>query len=438
MFLFEKTIKVPKGVTEEAPGKPVNWKRNLIIIWISQFLSLMGFSFGIPFVPYFLQELGVKTDHELSIWVALFAAAPALTMAIFAPIWGAVADRWGRRPMLLRAYFGAAIVLSLMGSVTHPIWLVALRLMQGALTGTVSAAQTLVSAHTPTHRSGFALGTLNSAVFSGSLTGAFLGGWTAEVFGYRTAFYFSGIVMLISAGLVFFGVREHLQKRSTETNRSKSIFAGLHPGKEQLKIALPILLLMSSVMFVRQFDSSFVPLLVQRIHGGLEGAAFISGMLFSVCGIAGMLSGIVLGWLSDRVSPGKIGKWSALIAALLILPQGFTTGIGLLFVERFGLFFASGGLEPVLQIWLCKMTPEKSRGLIFGWAASARSLGWFFAPLVSGAIASLFDLSYIFIVGSVCYVILFFLIIRTVKKLNKPETAPTDEEIESSAVVPDR
>jgi DHA1 family multidrug resistance protein-like MFS transporter len=338
--------------------------------------------------------------------------------------------------MLLRAYFGAAIVLSLMGTVTHPVWLIGLRLMQGALTGTVSAAQTLVSVNTPSHRSGFALGTLNSAVFSGSLTGAFLGGWAAEVFGYRKAFYFSGIVMLISAGLVFFGVREYMPNRTKE--KIKNIFAGLHPGKEQLKVALPILLLMSSVMFVRQFDTSFVPLLVQRIHGGLEGAAFISGTLFAVCGIAGVLSGIILGWLSDRVSPGNIGKWSALAAGLLILPQGFTTCLGFLFIERFGMVFASGGLEPVMQIWLCKMTPEKSRGLIFGWAASARALGWFFAPLLSGAIASIFGLSYVFFCGSICYIILFVLIVRTVKKLNKPETQPSDAEIESPSIVPDR
>lgn len=438
MFLFEKSDNIIDEVPENPPEKPINWKRNLIIIWISQFLSLMGFSFGIPFVPYFFQELGVRSADELSIWVAFFAAAPAITMAVFAPVWGAVADRFGRRPMLLRAYFGATIVLSLMGMVTHPIWLVALRLLQGALTGTVSAAQTLVSAHTPSHRSGFALGTLNSAVFSGSLTGAFLGGWSAEVFGYRAAFYFSGIFMLISAGLVFFGVRESLPKKTRDTMKRRNFFAGLHPGKEQLKIAMPILLLMSSVMFVRQFDTSFVPLLVQRIHGGLEGAAFISGTLFAVCGIAGVLSGITLGWLSDKISPGSIGKWSALVAGLLILPQGFTTCLSFLFIERFGMFFASGGLEPVLQIWLCKMTPEKSRGLIFGWAASARALGWFFAPLVSGAIASLFGLSYIFFCGSICYIILFFLIVRTVKKLSKPETAPSDEEIERPAIVPDR
>lgn len=411
----------------EGQADTPHWKRNLGVIWIAQFLSIMGFSFGIPFAPFFFQDLGVKDPAELSMWVALFGAATPLTMAIFSPIWGALSDRMGRRPMLLRAYLGAAVVLSLMGVVTSPIWLIVLRLMQGVLTGTVTASQTLVSTHTPDRHSGMALGALNSAVFSGALTGAFIGGWTAELFGYRTAFLLSGTVMLASAVIVFFGVKESFKAPPSHPDGLiKGMISGLKPGAGQILLVLPILLLMSSVMYVKQFDASFLPLLVQDINGKLEGASMKTGSLLAVCGVAGVLSGFILGWLSDIVSPARIGKWSAFAAAMLIIPQAFIVGMGMLFGLRFGMVFASGGLEPVLQIWLSRMAPEKSKGLLFGWSASARSLGWFLAPLTGGVIVSTLGLRWLYVFAGVLYLLLIPLIAWTVRRLD--ERTPSEEE----------
>ena len=410
-----------------------NWKRNLGVIWVAQFLSIMGFSFGIPFAPFFFQELGVTNSSELSMWVALFGASTPLTMAIFSPVWGALSDRMGRRPMLLRAYLGAAVVLSLMGFVTSPIWLIVLRLMQGVLTGTVTASQTLVSAHTPSRHSGMALGALNSAVFSGALTGAFLGGWTAEFFGYRTAFCLSGSVMVASAAIVFFGVKESFKAPPRHPDGLLGgMLSGFKPGAAQIWLVLPILLLMTAVMFVKQFDSSFLPLLVQDINGKLEGASLKTGSLLAVCGGAGVISGLTLGWLADRFSPASIGKWSALAAGALIIPQAFAGCMGMLFGLRFGMVFASGGLEPVLQIWLSRMAPERSRGLLFGWSASARSLGWFMAPLAGGAVVSFFGLRWLYIVAGFLYLLLIPIIAWTARRLRNQ--IPSDEAEETIIV----
>lgn len=426
-------------MNEEPPSsesaQSVSWKRNLAFIWVAQFLSIMGFSFGLPFAPYFFQELGVKPS-ELSMWVAFFGASTPLTLAVFSPIWGALSDRFGRRPMLLRAYAGAAVILSLMGLVASPVWLIVLRLAQGVLTGTVTASQTLVSSHTPSHRSGIALGSLNSAVFSGALTGAFLGGIVAEAFGYRFAFYLSGWLMLFSALLVLFGVKESFKAPARADG--KGLFAGLKPGPAALNAAMPILLLMTTVMFVRQFDNSFIPLLVQDIHGRLEGAAVRTGTLFAICGMAGVLSGFILGWLADRVSPAKIGKWSAFCAGLLMIPQAFAGSMGTLFGARFGMVFAAGGLDPVLQIWLAKKTPEKCRGLIFGWSASARALGWFFAPLAGGLVASAFGLRYVFFFAPVLYFLLVICIGATVKRIASQEPGEDVEEEEEQTLVSER
>ena len=130
----------------------VTWKKNFIVVWFSQFLSIMGFAFAMPFAPFFMQELGVTEPAKLKMWVALFAAAAPVTLAILAPFWGLLADRYGRRIMLLRANFAAAIVVALMGTVHSAAALVGLRLFQGVFTGTVAAAQTMVSVQAPPHR----------------------------------------------------------------------------------------------------------------------------------------------------------------------------------------------------------------------------------------------------------------------------------------------
>ena len=188
------------------------WKQNLVAIWLAQFLSIAGFAFSLPFVPFYMQDLGVTDPTRLKMWVAIFGALAPLMLAIFSPIWGALADRFGRRLMLLRANFASCFLVALMGFVTNVEQLVVLRAMQGALCGTMTASQTLVSVGTPDDRGGFALGTLSAAIFSGMMFGQFIGGFFAEAIGYRQAFYVSGLILLISTLIVLFEVTEAFEK----------------------------------------------------------------------------------------------------------------------------------------------------------------------------------------------------------------------------------
>ena len=392
----------------------VNWKQNFAVIWLSQFISIMGFNFALPFAPYFIQELGVTDPVRLKMWVAVFAASTPLTLAVFSPIWGMLADRYGRRVMLLRANFAGAIVLALMGTVRSVELLILLRLMQGVFTGTMTAAQTMVSVSTPSHRSGFALGALTAAMYSGAMVGAFVGGVFADWFGFRGTFFAGGLLLLGSGLLVTFGTTEnfvrHIPEIEDERSPVRAHWADLGP-------ALPILILIVAMAGARQFDQAMLPLLVQDIHGSIQGVSIWTGSLSAFCGIAGLLAAPLLGRLADRVPPPKIGKMSALGAGLLMLPQGLAYSFLLLFGCRFGMVFCAGGLDPVFQIWLSRVTPEHKRGVVFGWAATARSMGWVVAPLVSGVVASALGIRSVFFIGSLLFFGLVPLISVVVKRL---------------------
>ena len=393
----------------------VNWKTNLVVIWISQLLSIAGFFFALPFGPYYIQELGVHDPAKIKFWVALFGAGPPLSLAIFSPIWGTLADRYGRRLMLLRANFGGVLILSLMGTVQSVEALIALRFVQGIFTGTMIAAQAMVAAYTPERRSGMALGSLSAAVYMGSMIGTFVGGMFAEYFGYRYAFFGSGILLFFAGLLVFFGAKEDfIRPKYVQPNKERRRTRTF----TDLRHVWPILVLLGAMGFTRQFDTSFFPLLVQHILGTMQGAAFWTGTISAVAAAAGFLAGIVFGRLADLFSPPKIAKFSAVFAGLFLIFHWRAQTFLFLSIARFGMTFCAGGLDPLFQIWLTKETPSEKRGTIFGWAATARSIGWFFAPIMSGLVASGFGIRSIYVVEALLFVGFLPLISWVVKILS--------------------
>jgi DHA1 family multidrug resistance protein-like MFS transporter len=393
---------------------PINWKTNFVVIWISQLLSLAGFFFALPFGPYYIQELGVHDPARIKFWVALFGAGPPLTLAIFSPIWGILADRFGRRPMLLRANFGAAVVLCAMSLVPNVETLIILRLIQGALSGTMVAAQAMVAAYTPAKRSGTALGSLSAAVYSGGMAGTFLGGMFAEYFGYRLVFLASAFLLLASGLLIFLGTRENFVRPPTELTASGK---ALKKPFSALRHVWPILILVAAMGFARQFETSFFPLLIQNMLGSLQGAAFWTGSLSAIASAAGFLAGIVFGRLADHFPPSRIAQFSAVVAGLFMFFHGLAPTFLFISVARFGMTFCAGGLDPLFQTWLAKETPPEKRGAVFGWSATARSTGWFLAPLMSGLVAAGFGIRAIYFTGAFLYVGLLPLIAWVARQL---------------------
>ena len=373
-----------------APRQPraLSWKVQMVMIWISQSLSLMGFSFSLAFAPYFIQEdLGVGIGQGLEMWVALFTSSTAVTMALAAPVWGWLADRHGKRIMLLRANFGGAACMSLMGLVTSPGVLIALRSVQGLLTGTMTAAQTFLSASVPAEKRGLAMGGLSAAVYSGTMGGAFFGGLVAKAVGYRWAFGVSGVVLVLSGLLVLLGTAEPVPTAAR----------GAEPAKEAEKkerwrvpgLVWGVLGLVFAVSLARQFDLSFLPLLVQDIHGKLDADVALWNGLVNACGsVAGLMAGVLTGWLADRMRPFALMVAGAAMAAVFSGSQMEVASFAVLFPVRFFTIFGAGTLEPALNAWIARHVEEGRQGVVFGLSSTARSVGWSIGPLLAGAVAT--------------------------------------------------
>lgn len=406
----------------DSPARFAGWRRTLAAVCVSQFLATVGFSLATPFAPFYMQrELGMTDPRLLRICIACFAAATPAMIAVFAPIWGIVGDRYGRRLMMLRANLGAGVALFAMGFVTNTPQLIALRLLQGVFSGTQIAAQALATAEAPRERTGTVLGALSATMFSAALFGSAAGGFLAEHLGCRLVFRLSGVLMLVAGSLILLLVREQHGTLASPESSARGMW---RQGWGSIRPCLPLLLAMSLLAFTRLFDKALLPLVVQRIVGGIQGASQATGFLLMLGGTAGMLAGIIAGRLADRLPPARVALVAALGCGVLMLPQGFTGNLYVLYAAHFGAVLCGGGLEPVFQTWLVRRTPESMRGTVLGWAATARAIGWTCGPLVAGAVAAATDLWQVFVAASVLYLLLLPLTLWVQRRVGHPSAAP--------------
>ncbi len=200
------------------------WKLNLYSIWFTQILSIMSFNLGMPFMVYYIQELGVHDPSQIKLLAGILSAGPALSLGIMAPVWGRLADKFGKKLMMIRAVTFGGIVMLALGLSTHVWQLVVLRLLQGVFTGTVTAAAALVASTVPENRLGYSLGFLASSTAIGSSVGPTLGGLMAEWLGYRYSFIIGSGIMFSSLLIVVFVIQD-----SNETSQSLQMLKNAHP-----------------------------------------------------------------------------------------------------------------------------------------------------------------------------------------------------------------
>ena len=410
------------GSRIRSPQGPISWRRNLNAIFVSQLLAIVAFSLRAPFLPFFLGDLGLDSPEQQALWSGYINAAGAGVMAITAPIWGMVADKRGRKPMLLRAQLAAFCTIGLMGLATEPWHLLALRMIEGALTGTVVAATALVATSTPKERLGFGLGLVQTAVFSGSALGPLFGGILADGLGYRVTF---GIAsgMMLSGGLVtLFVIKERFtpQPKGSASVPQERIW--------QLLLA-PALLSLAGVMLIIRFASSAIqpimPLFVEHLAEGISNASTLSGITLGILGVTSAISSIYLGKLGDKRGHRQILIACTLGSGLIYLPMAMAQNPYQLIVLQaiFGIF--AGGMIPAANALIAAETAPERRGVVYGLMAAAQSVGGFIGPLAGAGFAALAGFRYTFAATGIVLLALFLVLVFLWRKQPPPEELPT-------------
>lgn len=370
--------------SDPEPTEVDGWRRTLWALWAAQTVALVAFSMRTPFLPFYLGDLGAG-EAPRAWWASAIAAGGALTSAVTAPFWGVLADRVGRKPMVLRALVCGGVTVGLMAAATAPWQLFGLRLVEGATTGTVAACAALIAATVPERRLGFSLGLMQTSVFSGGAVGPLLGGFVAGWVGYRSTYGLCGALILVAALVAALAVQERFDRpaprRAGETWRARWAV-----------LLVPVVVLLVVVMFaIRAASQAMLPILPLFVsgfdHGGLTDAE-ATGLVFGVQGVASAVASLALGGLSDRFGRLRVLILSLLVAGIVYLPMALATDTWQLVVLQ-GLFgLAAGGLIPTTNALLATATDPTRRGAVFGLMTMAGSLGTLVGPLAATGVAT--------------------------------------------------
>jgi MFS transporter, DHA1 family, multidrug resistance protein len=123
----------------------ISWKRNFYTLWFAELFAIIGFHAVQPFLAYYVQEFDVESLDEALLWSGYMGSAAGFAMALSSPIWGALADRFGRKSMVVRSMVGGGLTVLFMAYADTVVELLCARFLQGALAGTVTACITMVS-----------------------------------------------------------------------------------------------------------------------------------------------------------------------------------------------------------------------------------------------------------------------------------------------------
>jgi MFS transporter, DHA1 family, multidrug resistance protein len=371
------------------------WQRTLWTVVAVQALVALARSMAYPFLALYFIELGVRSLAAVELWTGAAVSAGFFVAAVFAPFWGHLADRFGRKAMVIRATAAVSICSILLGLVTAPWEVLLLRVIMGAVSGFGAASTALVATQVPEDRLGFALGWLATADIVGSLVGPLLGGLVADhLHNYRDVFFVTAAVAALAATIAYFFVREQTVRRIEPDVQRPPFWKQLgelahHPGLAPM--FLVVLLAEGCTMGIDPIVPVFVRSLVDA-----SWIATAAGIASAATGLADMIASPWLGKRSDSLGYRRVLLISLAGAAIFTIPQGFAHNYGTFVGLRFGVGLFIGGIIPTANAWIGRLTPSAHRGQVYGVMASAAFLGMAMGPMFAAVVAARFGFTVAF------------------------------------------
>ena len=403
------------------------WKRNLFVCWFGMFVTGVGMSQIAPVLPLYIKQLGIDDTASIAQFSGIAFGVTFIISAIFSPIWGHAADKFGRKPMLLRASLGMAVVIFSMGFVQNVYQLIGLRILLGVITGYSTACTTLVATQTDREHAGFALGTLSTASIAGALLGPLIGGYIEENLSLKDVFFVTGALMLVAFVTTLFFVKESFTREDKKVISARELWKAI-PEKS-----------LTVTMFVTSFALALalysiepiITLYVSQLSTSTSYIALIAGMAFSASGLANIIAAPGLGKLSDKVGAQKVMLVALIAAGLIFIPQAFVKNPWQLMALRFLLGLTVAGLNPSVNVLVKRITPDALTGRIFGFNIAAQYLGIFGGSILGGQVTAWFGIRYVFFITSVLMLLnAVWVYLRVYKKLTVKEDEQEEREWE--------
>ncbi|WP_093042615.1 MFS transporter [Thalassobacillus cyri] len=368
-------------------------------MWFANFFIAGSITMVLPFLSLYIESFGNFSEAYVQKWSGWVFGVTFVTAFLFAPIWGRVGDKYGRKKILIISAFGLGLSVFLMGLADSVLQLFFLRLFMGVFTGFIPMSQALIATQTPKNIAGRVLGTLQTGSITGSLMGPMLGGLLADSFGYSATFQGTSITVFLSGLIVIFGIKE--VKMEDENSANKTSYSSREVIRHIIRHPVLVMVMLVS-LFVQIAHFSIQPILslyVAELHGAAN-LAFFSGIAFSAAGLGNLLMARRWGRIADRVGYVKILVFLLFMAGIVYLPGAFVTSIWQLVIIRFLLGASIGGIIPVRSAYIRQEAPLAMQGEVLGYNTSIRFLGNMIGPALGGMLSGYFGFSSVFFVTS--------------------------------------
>ena len=404
----------------------MGWRRNLYAVTAAGFIGFTGFTLVMPFLPLYFEQLGLTDVGEIALWSGLsLGVTPAIT-AFMAPLWGRLADRYGRKIMVQRSLVSFVFVMAAMAYVTEPWHVFALRALQGLFAGYGALTLTMAADSAPLEHTAYAIGFVQTAQRLGPALGPIIGGLVAQSVGLRNAFFVTASFYLLAVIVVTAGYDERgVLKRDAEEAAGRITFRSV--------LAFENFVLLMAVIFGLQFvDRSFgpvLPLFVDALGTDDSRVPLISVTLFSISAGAGALGNRLCAALMHRTGPRRVIAWACGVAAVGVagfLLAGSPWWLALP-TAVFGV--AIGTATTASYTAASSIIPAGARGTGFGLLTTASLVGLAVSPIISGLLGAT-SISAVFVVDALMLGALALMVSRLMITAPVPvASAPPPEEI---------
>jgi DHA1 family multidrug resistance protein-like MFS transporter len=363
---------------------PNDWRRNVWALTLTVFISFVGFQFFSPFLPLYIRELGVTDPAKIALWAGAQAAVTPAMSGLLSPVFGRLADRFGRKIMLIRSLVGFVVIVAAMGLVTSVEQLFLARVVMGLFAGFTPMVMALATTSAPKDKVPAAIGMVQSAQLLSVAVGPAIGGYVASHFGIRYAFFATaGLCAVALVGLIVL-----FQEVSPAAGAPRQP-ASRMPLSDVFKY--PNFALVMALLFVAQFIDRGLALLIplQVAHlPGIEKIAATSGAIVSIGAIAATTSANVAARLAREVPAARILLFGMLLGGPLCAAMALPRGWVLLLVLRLFTGLCLGAAITLTYSLGAAIVPAEHRGAAFGWLGLGLQIGTAASPLASGAIAA--------------------------------------------------
>jgi DHA1 family multidrug resistance protein-like MFS transporter len=393
------------------------WRRNRLAVNVSVALFYGGFTAVIPFLPYYVKQLGVSGEARIASWSGLLITIGPLLAALLGPAWGRLGDRHGMKIMFERCTLAQCIHWVLFAFASSPYHLLALRILIGIFGGLSTFAMPLLISTTPKERMSRSIGALQTVQMLSSAMGPLFGGVLADTIGIRNT-------CLVSAALAF--AATVLIRLLYEESPGPDPVTGLPPKPAVVSwrkaVALPAFGAMAAILFFANFvERSFSPIValyILQLGTPLRDAAKTAGLIISL----GLLSEAVsAAFMGNRLKKGSVKRlllWRLAGGTIACLPMGLVWHTSQFLVLRLLLGLLAGGCIVIVYTLGSRIIPPETRGTSFSFLASAAMLGGAAGPVVAGELAYV-SLRAIFFFNAFVFLLLLAYCWKAIKQVPK-------------------